>query len=241
MQRYKRLFRDPGHRGTLGNVQRCLRLDDLDALGDGHHWLSFDMLGLFSFREWTVERTIAFWWSFLDEIGVRPDRATVHPSRPEWGRLHEQYGARIEVSEECVWGDGGISGHCTELFVGDLEIGNIVHPLGDCIDVGFGLDRLCLVLGEPPPTPDEALREAVRRLLDSGYRPSNKRQGYELRRLLRRMVRLGVGLDHPVWREEQERQARLRERYRRLLPQHPGQPPEWWWETHGIDVSDQDP
>ncbi|MCB9700084.1 MAG: hypothetical protein H6738_25070 [Alphaproteobacteria bacterium] len=238
MQRYKRLFRDPGHRGTLGNVQRCLRLDDLDELGDGLHWLSFDMLGLFSFREWSVERTIGFWWSWLDRIGVRPDVVTVHPSRREWGRWHERPGVEVRTDDDCSWGDGGITGFCTELFVDGLEIGNIVNPLGTCIDVGFGLDRLCLVLGEPPPTPDEALREAVVRLLDSGYMPSNKRQGYVLRRLLRLMVRRGVPLDHPVWEDERRRQERTRDRYHQLLPHHPDRSPEWWWETHGIDVSE---
>jgi alanyl-tRNA synthetase len=111
-----------------------------------------------------------------------------------------------------------------------------VNPLGDCIDVGFGLDRLCMVLGEPPPSRGDALRQTVLRLLESGFRPSNKRQGYELRRLLRRMVRDGIELDHEVWRSERDRQLRVRERYERLRRKHPDRPPEWWWDTHGIDV-----
>jgi hypothetical protein len=79
------------------------------------------------------------------------------------------------------------------------------------------------------------------RLLDDGYRPSNKRQGYELRRLLRRMVRLGVPLDHPVWREERDRQQRVRERYEVLRQRHGDRSPSWWWDTHGVDLSDVDP
>lgn len=241
MQRYKELFRDPSHRGTLANVQRCLRLDDLDELGDGHHWLSFDMLGLFSFHSWSLERAIDFWWAFLDRIGIAPDVVTIHPDRASWARHHAGRGATIQADAGCTWSDGDVSGYCTEFFVGGVELGNVVNPLGDCIDAGFGLERLALVLGQPPPEPGLALLEATQRLIDEGFMPSNKRQGYVLRRLLRRLVREGIGLEHPLWHAEAARQARLQERYARLRQRHPDHSAQWWWQTHGIDLDEVDP
>lgn len=237
MQRYKALFRDRSHQGTVCNVQRCLRLDDLSELGDGHHWLSFDMLGMFSFRQLKLEQVVELWWEWLHRTGIHPDTVTVHPDRLEWSALHRDQGPRVQVDEGCTWSDGDITGYCTEFYVDGLEIGNIVNPGGDCIDVGFGLDRLGFVLGDPAPQPEQALRETVLQLLQCGILPGNKRQSYVLRRLMRQMVRQGIALDHPVYAREIERQRVIRERYQRLRERHPDQSPEWWWRTHGIDVS----
>lgn len=240
MQRYRSLFRDVSYRGTICNVQRCLRLDDLDQIDDGRHWLSFDMLGMFSFRTLSLEQTVEWWWSWLRRVGLRPDRVTLHPDKQHWRALHEPHGPRIDLDESCTWSSGDPAdgvGYCTEFYVDGLEIGNIVNPFGDCIDVGFGLDRLGVVLGDPPPREEDLLREAVYRLVDSGYRPGNKRQSYVLRKLIRQMVKCGIPLDHPVYVQEIERQQRIRERYERLILHHPDQSPEWWWETHGIDVT----
>jgi alanyl-tRNA synthetase len=234
MQQFKTLFSDPGITGTRGNVQSCLRVDDLEEIGDGTHCLYFNMLGLFSFRQLTVQQAIDCWRGYLERIGVTPDYVTVHPDRSQWRRFYPDLEVRLD--KDCTWSDGTQTGYCTEFFVGDVEIGNIVNPRGDCIDVGFGLERLSLVLGEPPPTREQVLQETVSKLLESGYRPGNKRQGYVLRRLLRLMVSEGVPLDHPSWHQEVERQRRTLERYRRLKRRHSEEPPEWWWDTHGIDL-----
>jgi alanyl-tRNA synthetase len=236
MQRYKTLFRDRTHQGTVCNVQRCLRLSDLDEIEDGRHWLSFDMLGMFSFRQLMLGETIDLWWEWLGRVGIRPEVVTVHPDRSEWERYHRPYDVEVRLDSGCTWSDGEVAGYCTEFYVGEVEIGNIVQPLGDCIDVGFGLDRLGVLLGDRPPDPDEVLQQAVQRLLDSGYRPGPRRQGYVLRRLVRQLVRRGQKMTHPVWEQEVQRQQRLQERYQKLLEHHPDKPPEWWWETHGIEV-----
>jgi len=55
MQEFKSLFKNKVVELTLANVQRCLRLNDLDELGDSSHQLCFDMLGMFSFRKLTVK------------------------------------------------------------------------------------------------------------------------------------------------------------------------------------------
>ncbi|PDV85525.1 hypothetical protein CO652_26105 [Rhizobium sp. H4] len=239
MQQYKPLFSDPSYSGTVANSQACLRMGDLDEIGDGTHLLHFTMLGLFSFREMTVGNAIDFWLEFLATLGLVPDHVTIHPDRlTEWTPL---YGGRVPIvpDPECIWSDGSINGYCTEFYKNGVEIGNIVNPLGTCIDVGFGTERLDMIVNGTRP--DEALgtlSETVLTIVESGYRPGNKEQGYVLRKLLRRIHKMGGTLDHPFFAEEIERQMRLSAKYLRLRHRHPGMSPGWWFDTHGIDLSD---
>ncbi len=238
MQRLKPLFLDTGHTGTLANLQACLRLNDLDEVGDATHHLAFGMLGLFSFRSMALREAVDFWLSFLDRVGLHPDEATVHPDMLDaWSPI---YAGRlpVRVDPECRWSDGEVSGYCTELYRGGVEIGNIVNPLGTCIDAGFGLERLAAMLGEPMPGKAEVVRRAVEAIVAAGYEPGPKGQGYELRRLLRLMGRLDPGWGHPLMRVEAERRERARGRYERFLPRHPGKPAAWWWDTHGVDLDE---
>lgn len=239
MQQYKHFFSNPSHTGTIANSQACLRMGDLDEIGDGSHFLHFTMLGLFSFREMSVGEAIDFWLDFLAELGIEPDHVTIHPDRlAQWsplyrGRLH------IVADPECTWSDGNINGYCTEFHKDGIEIGNIVNPLGTCIDAGFGLERLdMLVNGAPPADALETLRDTVIRVIESGYRPGNKEQGYVLRKLLRRIHISGGSLDHPFFHEEARRQQRLRDKYLRLRDRYPDKQPEWWFDTHGIDLEE---
>ncbi|MEO4044816.1 alanine--tRNA ligase-related protein [Hoeflea sp. CAU 1731] len=239
MQQYKSFFSDPFHTGTIANSQACLRMGDLDEIGDGSHFLHFTMLGLFSFREMNVGQAIEFWLDFLAETGIEPDYVTIHPDRmAEWSPL---FRGRIPIvaEPECTWSDGNINGYCTEFHKDGIEIGNIVNPLGTCIDAGFGLERLdMLVNGAPPADALDTLCDTVMRVIESGYRPGNKEQGYVLRKLLRRIYSLGGGLDHPFFIEEVHRQQSLRDKYQRLRDQHPDKEPEWWFDTHGIDLDE---
>ncbi len=84
MQQFKPLFIDPACTATFANLQSCLRLGDLDEIGDGTHLLRFDMLGLFSFRKMNVGQAIDFWLDFLAEIGASLGPRH-HPSRPAGG------------------------------------------------------------------------------------------------------------------------------------------------------------
>ena len=80
MQKHKRLFGDPNVHGlVLADSQSCFRTVDLDEVGDCSHALNFRMLGLFSFRSWTLPQGMSFWLDFLESIGWEPDRITVHP------------------------------------------------------------------------------------------------------------------------------------------------------------------
>ncbi|MBB5666086.1 alanyl-tRNA synthetase [Rhizobium leguminosarum] len=239
MQQYKPLFSDPSHIGTVANSQACLRMGDLEEIGDGTHLLHFTMLGLFSFREMTIGNAIDFWLEFLATLGLVPDHVTIHPDRlMEWTPL---YRGRVAIiaDPECTWSDGSIRGYCTEFYKHGVEIGNIVNPLGTCIDVGFGAERLDMIVnGTPQDDALETLCETVATIVESGYRPGNKEQGYVLRKLLRRIHKMGGTLDHPFFTEEVERQKRLRAKYLRLRDRHAEMSPDWWFDTHGIDLAE---
>jgi len=239
MQQYKSFFSDPSYIGTVANSQACLRMGDLDEIGDGTHFLHFNMLGLFSFREMNVGQAIDFWLEFLKTLGLVPDHVTIHPDRlTEWSPL---YRGRVPIipDSECTWSDGSISGYCTEFHKGVVEIGNIVNPLGTCIDAGFGLERLDMIVnGIPADNALTTLRDTAMKVIESGYRPGNKEQGYVLRKLLRRIYVMGGMLDHPFFEEEIARQKGLRAKYLRLRDRHGDKSPDWWFDTHGIDVAE---
>jgi alanyl-tRNA synthetase len=239
MQQFKPMFRNPDYRGTLANIQACLRINDLEEIGDGTHLLNFEMMGLFSFREMSVEEAIDFWFAFLEQIGARPDRVTIHPDRMDaWRGFYDGRRVMVTADADCVWSDGEIGGYCTEFYRDGVEIGNIVNTGGDCIDVGFGLDRLAFALGEPALDEVEALRGGVMKIIDSGYEPGPKQQGYVLRKLLRELVRRDAPLDHPFYRAEAARQSKLRATFERLWSKHSDKPAQWWLDTHGIELSD---
>ena len=82
------------------------------------------------------------------------------------------------------------------------------------------------------------LKEAITKILEAGFLPSNKEQGYVLRKLLRRLWALGSDWTNEHYLQEVERQERLRAKYERLKVKHSDQPPEWWFDTHGIDLND---
>jgi alanyl-tRNA synthetase len=239
MQQFKARFKDPNYRGTQANIQACLRINDLDEIGDGSHLLNFDMMGLFSFREMSLADAVSFWFDFLGQIGVEPDTVTIHPEcLGQWRGLYAGRHVAIRAGDECIWSDGDIGGYCTEFYLNGVEIGNIVNTNGDCIDVGFGLDRLLMALGDPPVDEVGALERAIVKIIDSGYLPGAKQQGYVLRKLLRELVRRGGAIDHPVFREELERQRRMKAKFDRLWAKHADKPAEWWFDTHGIELRD---
>ena len=238
MQQYKSKFKDPSYKGvTVCNIQSCLRFNDFSSFGDGTHLGYFNMMGTFSFRDWRVQQKVDFWMKFLTEIlQLKIDYTTIHPDKSEWKQLHK---IPVRFDESCKWTDGEIGGYCTEFYVNDVEIGNIVNPLGDCIDVGFGLERLdSIVNGLKPKTTEEVLSETILKLIESGYTPSHYKQGYVLKRLLRTLYKKGGHLDHPLFYNEVKRQKRMKDNYRLLLPKNPNMSKDWWYSTHGIEVDE---
>lgn len=244
MQQFKKQFKDQSITNvTLANVQPCLRLLDIDNLGDGTHFLYFNMIGLFSFRGMTVKQAVDFWMEFLGSLNIKPDYVTVHPDKSEWAALYNGYDVEIRGDKECIWSDGELSGYCTEFYKDDIEIGNIVNICGDCIDVGFGLERLEMVVHRynldphcPCQTDLDVLVGTIQKILDCGYTPSNKQHGYVLRRLMRLLHKKGGNMDNEHFRMEKERQEQIVQRYQKLKDRYPDKSKEWWYDTHGIDV-----
>lgn len=243
MQQFKREFKDKSLTNhTEANIQSCLRLNDLDNIGDGTHFLYFNMMGLFSFRGWEVPEAIDFWMTFMAKIGIKPDYVTIHPDKPEWAKFYELYDdVEIRTDPECVWSDGELSGYCTEFYKDNIEIGNIVNICGDCIDVGFGLERLDMVVnsGKPgwrPMTDVDLLTITIEKLINEGVVPSNKQHGYVLRRLMRMLINKGGSVADPHFENEKLRQDKILEKYEKLKDRYRDKPKEWWFDTHGIDL-----
>lgn len=233
MQQFKSKFKSPDG-STVGNIQPCLRLNDLDQIGDGTHFLYFNMMGLFSFKEKSVKWTIDFWLEFLKSVDIVPDYFTIHPDRKDWVKYYPNCDVRMD--SECIWSDGDIGGYCTEFYKDGIEIGNIVNPLGESIDVGFGLERLEIFQGIIKDKSD-ILIETINKMIDSGFVPSNLKQGYVLRKLLRECYKNNISIDHQFYYDELKRQEKILDRYNKLKHKNLDKPPEWWYDTHGIDLS----
>jgi alanyl-tRNA synthetase len=265
MQQFKKQFRDESYKGTKANIQSCIRLDDIALIGDGTHLGLFHMMGTFSFREWSMTNAVDFWMDFLDKLKIKVDLVTIHPDKfYEWSPIVSSYDVNVVPEENCKWTDGQIGGYCMEFFVNGVEIGNIVNPLGTCIDVGFGLERLDTILNGPQPylLRKQHLENIIRAMVDSGIKSSNKGAGYALRRVCRTFIKeynttgdlsreVARILGTPVFRLdagyalcvlfELERLAKVCSRYNALVEKNPEKSKEWWWDTHGINIDDDLP
>lgn len=239
MQRYKHRFGDPDYFSvTTANIQRCLRNNDIDEISDGFHALAFDMIGLFSFQSWSVPQTINFFLDYLNRLGVVLSYVTIHPDKTDWYKYYPD-NILVKLSYDCIWSDGEIGGFCTEFFVTkdgiDIEIGNIVNPLGHSIDVGFGKERLEYILGVTPKSANEQLEYAALSLIEAGIKPSANKHGYVLRSILRRLIRKDGKMNHQLFLEEEEKHKKALEKYYKLLDKFPNMSYHWWWDTHGIN------
>jgi len=238
MQKHKQKFSDTGCSNiTLVDVQRCVRLHDLDEL-DGHH-LGFHMIGLFSFRHWQLKDGIQFFYEFLNKLGITPDYVTIHPDKmTEWIGYYDMYKVEVRPDTECIWSDGTNESYCTEFYYKDVEIGNIVNPFGTCLDVGFGLERIEQFVSEIyPMTNHDKIRFVLECLVNEGILPGPTKQGYILRRLIRKIIVENGYWNNELFDKEKDRFLKQQKKYNQLSKKHNNQPSEWWWETHGIDIT----
>jgi alanyl-tRNA synthetase len=251
MQPVRERFRNPD--GSVhGSLQSCVRTSDLDQVGDGVHLTSFGMLGNFSFGGPGYRVSCEMWTRILRDLEVPLDPVHVHPDRPDHERIWKDLGHEVVHDPSCVWSDGRIGGHCCEVYSGGVEIGNLVNPLGHSTDVGFGFERLVMVLEGKTRVDQTSLfdqrfdpvtRDHVRTLRlfhRNGIRPGGKGRGSICRRLLRRV--LNSSIDGEPWLEwvenEKEVQRQSLERGRRLWRRHKDKPLRWWWETCGLTEED---
>lgn len=251
MQRVRHRFGSPD--GSVhGSLQSCVRTNDLDLVGDGTHLTSFGMLGNFSFGGPDYRVSCEMWTRILHDLGVPIEPIRVHPDRGDHRRIWEGLGHEVMDDPDCVWTDGRIGGHCCEVYSGGVEIGNLVNPLGHSTDVGFGFERLLMILEgknrvDETSLFDQSLDPTTRdhvRTLDrfhaNGIEPGGRGRGFICRRLLRRVLGSPLG-SHP-WSgwigQEQEVRGRSLALGRRMWRRHRNKSPQWWWETCGLTEED---
>jgi alanyl-tRNA synthetase len=128
-----------GHPHPLGkrlvNVQKCLRTDDIDKIGDDFHLTFFEMLGNWSLGDYWKEEAIKWSWKFLTDkkwLGLDKERLYVSvfagdedaPRDEESARIWESLGLPREKifflpKKDNWWGPAGNTGPCgpdTEMF-----------------------------------------------------------------------------------------------------------------------------
>lgn len=240
MQKFKTDFSNEKISGlTEANIQKCIRLGDLNLVGDGTHSICFNMIGLFSFRHWSLKKTVLFFHEFLKECSLVPDFVTMHEDKyKEWKDIHPK-GTEIKIDNSCEWSDGEIGGYCTEFYINDIEVGNVVNPLGNCIDVGFGLERLQNLVDKTMPISRiDELKKACDALISSEIYPNGKGQGYILRKLLRMIDKEGGNYENKFFLQEKRYRQNCKEKYFKLLDKNKDKSDEWWWDTHGVDVKE---
>jgi alanyl-tRNA synthetase len=257
MQQVKHRFKNPDG-SKYGSLQSCVRTNDLEVVGDGVHLTSFEMLGNFQFGGNEYEKSVELWYCIMKELNFPVSYVTVHPTQENHRKMWEQRGYNTRLDDNCVWTDGEIGGYCCEIFIGDLEVGNLVNTLGHSVDVGFGWERIIQVVEGKHRVDETSLfrqdlepivRDHIRTLSlfwENGISPIGRGRHYICRRLLRRLLQYDLNnelFDFTEWLENEReiRQVKFVECRRALRKQkHQGKPIEWWYSTFGLTPEDLD-
>jgi alanyl-tRNA synthetase len=200
MQPLKPRFQHPD--GTsYGNIQYCVRTNDIDEVGDGTHLTFFQMIGSFGFGSRDYERHVAMWTDIMFDLDLPISYVNVHADSGFERFWEDKFAVRHDPS--CVWSDGNVGGFCSELVTLDgIEVGNLVNPLGHSVDVGFGYERILQIMEGKSRVDETELfnsfldpvsRDHFRTLSlfkEQGIVPGNKGRNYVCRRLMRRFIRL---------------------------------------------------
>jgi alanyl-tRNA synthetase len=119
----------------LVNVQKCLRTDDIDEVGDDFHLTFFEMLGNWSLGDYFKEDAIKWSWEFLTDkkwLGLNKEKLYVTvfagdkdaPRDEESVKIWQNLGIPKErifylPKKDNWWGPAGVTGPCgsdTEMF-----------------------------------------------------------------------------------------------------------------------------
>lgn len=134
----------------LASSQKCIRVDDIDEVGDDTHLTFFEMIGNFSFNypdgegSYFKKEAIRYGYEFIAEVlKLDIDYVTIFEgddivprdteSENIWKEVFAEKGVDIEIRtygrEDNFWGPTGSEGPCgptTEIYVKDVEVWNIV-------------------------------------------------------------------------------------------------------------------
>jgi alanyl-tRNA synthetase len=139
----------------LVDVQKCLRTDDIDEVGDTTHLTFFEMLGNWSLGDYFKKEAIKMSYEFLtEELGLDPDKLSVScfigdddcPKDEEAAQAWEELGFSREGDKKRIyffgkkenwWGPAGLTGPCgpdTEMFfeMDQPKCGEGCDPSCDC-------------------------------------------------------------------------------------------------------------
>lgn len=140
------LMGQPHPCGTrLCDYQKCLRTNDLDAVGDTTHHTFFEMLGNWSLGDYFKDESIAWSFAFLTEdLGIPVEKLAVtvfagddnipfdQESYDKWLSLGipEQHIAKTREDNFWIAGESGPCGPDTEIFYfrGDEEVPTVFDP-----------------------------------------------------------------------------------------------------------------
>jgi len=144
----------PHPRGKrLTNVQKCLRTDDIDEVGDDSHLTFFEMLGNWSLGDYWKEDAIKWSWEFLTDkkwLGIDKEKLYISvfagdkdaPRDEESARTWQSLGIPKEKifyfpKKDNWWGPAGATGPCgpdTEMFydTGKKPCGKDCKPGDSC-------------------------------------------------------------------------------------------------------------
>ncbi len=144
----------PHPRGKrLTNVQKCLRTDDIDEVGDNSHLTFFEMLGNWSLGDYWKEDAIKWSWEFLTDkkwLGIDKEKLYISvfagdkdaPRDEESARTWQSLGIPKEKifyfpKKDNWWGPAGATGPCgpdTEMFydTGKKPCGKDCKPGDSC-------------------------------------------------------------------------------------------------------------
>ncbi len=146
------LLGEPHPQGKrLVNVQRCLRTDDIDEVGDEAHLTFFEMLGNWSLGDYFKGEAIQLSYEFLTEhLGIEPDQLWITVFAGDEDAPRDDVAASmwrsLGIPEERIyyldkkenwWGPAGQTGPCgpdTEMFydVGKPPCGPDCRPGCPC-------------------------------------------------------------------------------------------------------------
>jgi alanyl-tRNA synthetase len=99
----------------LANLQKCVRTNDIEEVGDNRHLSFFEMLGCWSLGDYGREESISWTFEFFTDpkwLGLDPNRlfVTVYKGNPDvsqdtksieiWQKLFEKAGVNADVGEE---------------------------------------------------------------------------------------------------------------------------------------------